>query len=340
MAERDSKAAKTTTTPIISAADDDIDRISSLPHCLLCHILSFLPTQTPVIVATTSVLSRRWRNVWKDMEVFKFQQKKKSQKSLFYSVKSVLTLRRPGRVRKFRLESDVSEANLVTVKNWINAAMGPQLEELHLLLSRENNDNLPLAPTLLISCSNSIAALSREWYLYFPSLKSLSLNLGSTQNVDVLLSRCPVLETLNLKLFISTCPDLRVQKLRVASSSLKSLTITALSNYVIEGFELDAPSLENLSLLFNRELEGFSVRNLHSVRNASLDFRFTAGGYSVIELAMKILEKCRVLKDLTVHRRKHAYSKTWREPIKVPSSLVDLRSVNLTMSILIIKVVI
>ncbi|XLQ98769.1 hypothetical protein HN51_053667 [Arachis hypogaea] len=338
MAERDSKAAKTTTTPIISVADDDIDRISSLPDCLLCHILSFLPTPTPVIVATTSVLSRRWRNVWKDMEVFKFQQKKKSQKSLFYSVKSVLALRRPGRIRKFRLQSDFSEANLVTVKNWINAAMGPQLEELHLLLSRENNDNLPLAPTLLIR--NSIAALSRESYLFFPSLKSLSLNLGSTRNVDVLLSRCPVLETLNLKLFISTCPDLRVQKLRVASSSLKSLTITALSNYVIEGFELDAPSLENLSLLFNRELEGFSVRNLHSVRSASLDFCDTAGGYSVIELAMKILEKCRVLKDLTVHRRKHAYSKRWTEPIEVPSSLVDLRSVNLTMSILIIKVVI
>ncbi|GAU38278.1 hypothetical protein TSUD_119590 [Trifolium subterraneum] len=37
------------------------DRISDLPDSILCHILSFLPTN---YAATTSILSKRWKSVW------------------------------------------------------------------------------------------------------------------------------------------------------------------------------------------------------------------------------------------------------------------------------------
>ncbi|KAM2787054.1 hypothetical protein PS2_007879 [Malus domestica] len=37
------------------------DRISALPNEVLCHILSFLPTK---YVVRTTVLSKKWNNIW------------------------------------------------------------------------------------------------------------------------------------------------------------------------------------------------------------------------------------------------------------------------------------
>jgi len=46
------------------------DRLSSLPDSLLCHILSFLPTETSV--CTMSLVSHRYLHLWKHLQAFDF----------------------------------------------------------------------------------------------------------------------------------------------------------------------------------------------------------------------------------------------------------------------------
>ena len=55
-----------------TSADDYKDVISSLPDCLLIHILSFLPTRASV---ATSILSSRWRSLRKLVPVLDLDQR-------------------------------------------------------------------------------------------------------------------------------------------------------------------------------------------------------------------------------------------------------------------------
>jgi hypothetical protein len=48
-------------TSAVEAMEEEVDRISILPYDILVHILSPLPTKQAFV---TSVLSKRWKNLW------------------------------------------------------------------------------------------------------------------------------------------------------------------------------------------------------------------------------------------------------------------------------------
>lgn len=146
--------------------NEGIDRLTTLPNSLLCHILSFLPTKTSVDM---SLVSRKCRHLWKTLDVFNFHDNcdeytyqgpddEYNEKFMSFTVfvKTVLSLRRSRVIRKFRLSCDHIYPDPFaghSIDTWISTAIGPHLEEFHLtIFSADGFSNLPL--TLFSCCSN------------------------------------------------------------------------------------------------------------------------------------------------------------------------------------------
>ncbi|MED6126923.1 hypothetical protein PIB30_083183 [Stylosanthes scabra] len=364
-------------TTAASSPVNEIDIISTLPDFLLCHILSFLPDKTTSIVATTSLLSRRWRYVWRDLPAFHFET----------TAQTFRSLRTARTSRKFVLNGTIQEKEFSFVQSWIESAIvGPSLEELQVYFAsiniRKPLIRLPIfRSTALVTIifrgnGRGFTILNHSSY-HLPSLKTMTLHLESSNIIEALLSGCPVLETLNLYIYqlwfdYKPNPNPNNETIRVASSSLKSLDINAsYESEIIEELEIDAPSLEYLylSISGSHQLEKVSARNLQKVENAVLEFIGADVDYSSIELlkeirnacdlslnllpmdsialptyelmefnhllrlhltvqnfstkvVMDMLGKCRVLKDLTIVRKK-GESQGWTEPAEVPNCLVS-----------------
>ncbi|MED6136632.1 hypothetical protein PIB30_057731 [Stylosanthes scabra] len=297
------------TTTIRPSMVNEIDIISTLPDCLLCHILSFLPGKTTSVVATTSVLSRRWRYVWKDLPTFHFTLARPYNPS--NPLETFLSLRTARIFRKFHLDAHITENELSTVQSWIESAMGPTLEELQVYFSVIDIQK-PLIPLPIFRCTALVtisfcrcfSVLNHSSY-HLPSLKTMTLHLESSNNIEALLSGCPVLEFLKLDI-CQICPNPNPnpnkETIRVASSSLKILDINAIyiGVVIIEEVKIDAPSLEYLHLnIPSSQLEEVSAGNLQKVQSASLIFSYVYGGYSLIELLKEIRNQRMMLLTLS-----------------------------------------
>ncbi|XP_061341177.1 F-box/FBD/LRR-repeat protein At4g00160-like [Gastrolobium bilobum] len=185
------------------------DRISTLPDSVLCYILSFLPTK---LCVATSILSKRWRPLWRSVPTLDFDDSDYyyESKELYYRfVQSVYIaifsrdLHQP--IQTFRFKCCSSLADPTNLKVWINAAAERGLEHLDISLPPSWLYESKWLPSAILSSRTLVVLKLREltvkalFPVHLSSLKFLHLYdvaFYKSRCFAELLSGCPVLEYL------------------------------------------------------------------------------------------------------------------------------------------------
>ncbi|XLQ98883.1 hypothetical protein HN51_053552 [Arachis hypogaea] len=301
--------------------NNNTDRISALPNTVLCYILSFVPTKTAV---RTSVLSPRWRHVWKDVKTLHFSDDShelfdetgESFKRFSIFVNNVFNLHNdPRDIHALRLScghSNNDPLNASSVAAWVRAAIGPNLEEFHLTLFCNDARGF-VVPHNILSCSKLVTlSLSGGVHLLpkqpltvdLVSLKILSLDIDDVDWIDGILSKCPQIETL------SACFTLR-QPVRVCLPlTLKKLKF-AIKNQVAAAIEIHAQGLTYISIAHAANRFSYRVSEMNNVREVSLNMYAT---HEPIDVLIRILIAVRRTEILALHR----FTTKWLLRAQVP----------------------
>ncbi|CAA0808513.1 Putative F-box/FBD/LRR-repeat protein [Striga hermonthica] len=193
-----------------------IDRLSSLPEGIICHILSFLPTKRSV---ATSVLGKRWRFLWAHVPCLEFSgydfrkedfgeeetqswddfMKEATQASNI--IHGIILRHKAKRMDSLTLDHVYCDED--QLETWIKTAIDRGVRNLHLELDFDT------IPQSLFNCKTIVdlkldkirMSLSDVGNVSLPSLKKFYVYNLISENDDVLprfLSGCPSLEELNM----------------------------------------------------------------------------------------------------------------------------------------------
>ncbi|XP_024010967.1 FBD-associated F-box protein At3g49020 isoform X1 [Eutrema salsugineum] len=221
------------------------DRISELPEVLLLQILSSLATKN---VIATSVLSKRWRSLWKMVPRLKFD----SEDHHTFSgnvYRSLISHKSPFLESLHLTISDESDASDIGI--WIGIAFARHVRRLVLdidlevtfpsLLCSWNDilEILKLKDCILVDFPTRVCFLSlRKLHLYY-------MQFRDEASVCNLFSGCPVLEDL----VVNRTTNLDVETFTIAVPSLQMLTIY--DDQAVEGqggYVINTPSLKYLNI--------------------------------------------------------------------------------------------
>ncbi|KAI3875521.1 hypothetical protein MKW92_026802 [Papaver armeniacum] len=294
------------------------DRISKLPDSLVHHILSFLPTKT---VVSTSILSRRWKNVWVFIPVLDFRNwqppRLKSTRYEDYDEEAIiletnkfmdfvdraLVLRSMLNINKFCLDCENGFFDHKRVNAWITTVMKCQVEELILSVSFSYPNNGKMIPDSLFTCE-SLSTLDFQFpgldHFYLPESISLpGLKILRFTNVGFddeklagkLFSSCPVLE----ELCLTDCSWENFYFICVSAPRLKSFTLVGCycSNMEDIKVRIDAPNL--MSFTFCDKLpEDFVVDSFPLMHDADLYYNYGDIESRFSPLSKFIMKLCNV----------------------------------------------
>ncbi|KAJ4914008.1 putative F-box/LRR-repeat protein [Raphanus sativus] len=170
------------------------DTISRLPDVILQHILTFIPTKYSI---RTSLLSKRWRNVWCDTPSLSFNSSTLNnawinQTPAFYTAPKMM---------HFHLES-AKKHDVPHIDKWLELIMSRRVENMSLSfwLEEYSFPDFFYVSSSLKQLTLKYCDMSPECSVSWTSLKNLSLvECGvSDESMAKILSGCPVLESLTL----------------------------------------------------------------------------------------------------------------------------------------------
>ncbi|KAL8532177.1 hypothetical protein ACS0TY_008687 [Phlomoides rotata] len=282
------------------SGSEHLDRLSELPESLILHILSFLPMRD---VVSTTLLSKRWENLWTSVPCLNFSDiVSKYDESDTHCVRNfvnrALICWKKNKLLKFTIDIDYPfDKSLATDMNlWVRFAVENKMQELNIRLEYPtliSSRDVFWAPQCLTSCSSmrklSIVGCNLRIRGSPVWNQLMSLKLDGTICFDEglinqILLGSPQLEVLELGIIETN------NNLNIWSTSLKKLKIDKYIYFVYDELSLDTmlriccPNLETLEFL-GESYGKCLFTNVSSLTDATLGFR--ASGYygaGVIEL--------------------------------------------------------
>ncbi|CAJ2669809.1 unnamed protein product [Trifolium pratense] len=309
-----------------------LDRISTLPDSVICHILSFLPTKQSV---TTTMISKRWNPLWLSVLTLDFDDQNFSDFATFrhfiYSV--MLTRHTTLPIQSLRLKCGVSSGcNPYDINRIVRAALQRGIVNLILDFSYTDFDfQIGLSTTIssVFNCRNLVVlkltclTFTVVPQFNFPLLKTLHLDSVSflgDQNEEFykFVELCPILEelqTTNMQFWVSN--DCDNGKYNKCFSNLVRAKICNLT----WSWNVPFAWICNAKFLHIELSKEQKVHTFHNLTHFELIFKSV--WQRKWNWLVELLEHCPKLQNLTLNQLYgHGFDKeNWKEPKNVPECI-------------------
>ncbi|OMO86711.1 hypothetical protein CCACVL1_09517 [Corchorus capsularis] len=239
------------------------DGISGLPDEILCNILSLVPSKKEAI--RTSVLSRRWRNVWKQCRSFNFDGSiityehlttpndlgtfDMSRGEVEEKINSVIQSYEGFSIGELRISFDFDKNSQSYIDKWIEIALTKKVKKLEL-------DFTPPPFSFLNPHLDLYYPFPQQGFSNFVTCLSLTYLGINAETLGCIFSNFPMLEILQ----ISGSPWLRNARVS-SSSSLRLKHLEILDCHRIRSIKVIAPNLGYFSYSGAAKKVRFDIRN-------------------------------------------------------------------------------